>query len=193
MNYVDEVTKIAVDCGAVISRTLSDGAQTRVEFSRETLDFYTAAIEKLTEERARAECTTSDAVAWQHCSLESQIISDKEKCTWLQLNPEKVSEYTTPLYLAPPNYEALQAENAALLMANRDAQDWIDASRHDIKQLVDYVRVLRAPLQNFVDKVNRGEARSIHSYAEMLDALAFPLPEAMKDAGGAWAGRYCGV
>ena len=98
----DKVIKLAVDCGAVISRTLSYGAQTRVEFSRETLDFYTAAIEKLTEERVRAECTTSEAVAFWlvECFGDCNLLNnEKDADYWVaQYKIDGGEPEVTPLY-----------------------------------------------------------------------------------------------
>ena len=169
MNYVDEVTKLAVDqvtklavdCGAVISRTLSDGAQTRVEFSRGTLDFYTAAIEKLTEEKVRAECTTSEAVGYLKFTTNTDVVFTQNNETRLVLagaSPVITNYPNIPVYLAPPNYEALLAQN---------------------KQLVEYAGKLRQHLQNICG--NRCNAEN--NPCEARDALAIPLPAAMKGKG----------
>ena len=86
-----EVIKLAVDCGALISRTLSDGAQTRVEFSRETLDFYTAAIEKLTEEKVR-QCLEN--ICGNRCNAENNPCEARDalaetKMQWIDVSVER--------------------------------------------------------------------------------------------------------
>ena len=60
-----------------------------------------------------------------------------------------------PVYLAPPNYEALQAQN---------------------KELVEYAGKLRQHLQNICG--NRCNAEN--NPCEARDALAIPLPAAMR-------------
>ena len=169
MNYVDEVTKLAVDqvtklavdCGAVISRTLSDGAQTRVEFSTETLDFYTAAIEKLTEEKVQAKCTTSEAVGYLKFTSNTDVVFTQNNETRLVLagaSPVITNYPDMPVYLAPPNYEALQAQN---------------------KQLVEYAGNLRETLVGVLFEISSG-AKLIDPIDEINKALEIPLPAAMK-------------
>ena len=121
MNYVDEVTKLAVDCGAVISRTLSDGAQTRIEFSTETLEFYTAAIEKLTEEKVRDECTTSDAVGYLKFTSNTDVVftqNDETRLVLAGASPVITNYPNMPVYLAPPNYQALK-QTACLTLVRK--------------------------------------------------------------------------
>ena len=161
MNYVDEVTKLAVDCGAVISRTLSDGAQTRIEFSTETLEFYTAAIEKLTEEKVRDECTTSDAVGYLKFTSNTDVVftqNDETRLVLAGASPVITNYPNMPVYLAPPNYQALEDEN---------------------KELIEYAGKLRRAI-SALDAFDLYRQYN-ECISEIQQALAIPLPAAMKD------------
>ena len=65
-----------------------------------------------------------------------------------------------PLFLTQPSTESLQKDKA---------------------EMIAYIENLLKPLQNFVDKVDRGEARSVQSYTEMKNALAIPQPQCMQE------------
>ena len=161
-----EVEKLADDLGVVSTGLASDPSTFIYHASGDELLAFAAAIEA----KLRAEYTNgeSEAVAWQHCSLESQIISDKEKCTWLQLNPEKVSEYTTPLYLAPPNYQALEAQNEQLVEYAGKLRNVLEDAGRGAEAGLCYFTLISA--REFLKDIRRTTE----------EALAIPLPADMK-------------
>ena len=170
------VIKLSQECGAVISRTLSDGAQTRIEFTTEQLCTYTDVVTlygkpTIIKEKVRAECTTREAVGYLKFTSNTDVVftqNDETRLVLAGASPVITNCPNMPVYLAPPNYQALEDEN---------------------KELVECVNKLRDTLEDIDSKALAGlcyftlvSAREFHKDIRRAceEALEIPLPAAMK-------------
>ena len=114
------------------------------------------AIDSLIEDlKAQALLSQGELVAWLVEGIDAYTDYARAVGT-AQANMRAIK----PLFLTQPSTESLQKDKA---------------------EMIAYIENLLKPLQNFVDKVDRGEARSVQSYTEMKNALAIPQPQCMQE------------
>ena len=156
----EEVVQMAKECGASImdvgrSITSTGNIQKNVYITEPQLQTLAAAIEA----KVRAEYASGEPVGFWlvKCMGDWNLLhSEKEADYWVeQYKIDGGEPEVIKLYLAPPNYEALQAEN---------------------KDLVEYALTMKARMKWISN--SQQEAIEIKAYANLC--LALPLPAAMK-------------